>query len=96
MTHETQPASTPAPLWWSRPFRSVVVLVLHMYKVLISPLLPSACRFTPTCSEYMKEAVERHGVVRGVTMGFGRLTRCRPGPGGGGGYDPVPKALPKS
>jgi hypothetical protein len=54
---------------------------------MISPLLPSACRFYPTCSQYMREAVERYGVARGVWMGLRRLARCHPFHAGG--FDPV-------
>ncbi len=65
----------------------VVILALHGYKRFISPQLPSACRYLPTCSEYMIQAVEMHGVVRGVWMGTKRLLRCHPFVEGG--YDPV-------
>jgi putative membrane protein insertion efficiency factor len=65
----------------------ILIVVLKGYKILISPLLPSACRFYPTCSEYMLEAVARHGAVRGVWMGLKRLGRCHPFHAGG--YDPV-------
>ena len=67
--------------------RSVVILLLRAYKAVISPLLPSACRFHPTCSEYMMEAVAQHGAARGVWMGAKRLLRCHPFHAGG--YDPV-------
>lgn len=60
---------------------------LREYKFLISPFLPSACRFHPTCSEYMREAVEKHGVARGIWMGLRRLVRCHPLHAGG--FDPV-------
>lgn len=60
---------------------------MRLYKLVISPMLPSACRFYPTCSEYMLEAVERHGTVRGVWMGIKRLGRCHPFHPGG--VDPV-------
>jgi uncharacterized protein len=65
----------------------ILILLLRAYKLLISPLLPSACRYYPTCSEYMLEAVARHGAVRGVWMGVKRLGRCHPFHEGG--YDPV-------
>jgi putative membrane protein insertion efficiency factor len=65
-----------------------VVAVLRFYKRWISPILPSACRFHPTCSVYMTQAVEEHGVARGVWMGLKRLGRCQPFCQGG--YDPVP------
>lgn len=60
---------------------------LRIYKRWISPLLPSACRFYPTCSEYMMEAVEKHGAWRGIVLGIGRLLRCHPFCPGG--FDPV-------
>jgi putative membrane protein insertion efficiency factor len=58
-----------------------------MYKRWISPLLPSACRFHPTCSEYMMEAIEKYGVLRGTGKGLRRLLRCHPFHEGG--LDPV-------
>ncbi len=61
--------------------------LLRVYKLTISPLLPSACRFHPTCSEYMREAIEKHGVWRGVGMGLRRLSHCHPFHEGG--FDPV-------
>ena len=67
--------------------QTIVIAVLKGYKAFASPLLPSACRFYPTCSEYMLEAVRLHGVVRGVWMGLKRLGRCHPFHQGG--YDPV-------
>ncbi len=63
------------------------MLALRVYKLCLSPLLPSACRFYPTCSDYMREAVARHGVVRGVWMGVRRVARCHPFHAGG--FDPV-------
>jgi hypothetical protein len=61
---------------------------LSGYKRWISPLLPPACRFQPTCSEYMREAVGVHGVIYGIFLGIKRLARCHPWHEGG--YDPVP------
>jgi uncharacterized protein len=58
------------------------------YKRFVSPLLPPACRFTPTCSEYAREAVLRHGIRRGLFLGARRLVRCHPFHAGG--PDPVP------
>ncbi|MBL8220888.1 MAG: membrane protein insertion efficiency factor YidD [Bryobacterales bacterium] len=67
--------------------RELVVALLRFYKRWISPLLPSACRFHPTCSEYMCQAVEKHGVWRGVYLGLRRLAKCHPFHAGG--CDPV-------
>jgi len=67
--------------------RTIAISCLRVYKLIISPLLPSACRFHPTCSEYMKDAIEKHGVFRGVGMGLRRLSRCHPFHQGG--FDPV-------
>lgn len=65
----------------------LLIVVLKGYKLLVSPLLPSACRYYPTCSEYMLEAVQKHGAARGIWMGLKRLGRCHPFRAGG--YDPV-------
>ena len=60
-----------------------LVAMLAGYKRWLSPLLPRACRFTPTCSEYFRLAVLRHGALRGSLLGIGRLLRCHPfHPGG--------------
>jgi len=64
-----------------------VIAALRFYKVCISPCLPSACRFCPTCSEYMRQAVEKHGVFQGIWMGVKRLAKCHPFHAGG--VDPV-------
>jgi putative membrane protein insertion efficiency factor len=65
----------------------VVLSFLQLYKTLISPFLPPACRFEPTCSVYMMEAVEKYGAIKGTWMGVKRLLRCQPFCKGG--YDPV-------
>ena len=64
-----------------------MIAALRFYKRCLSPLLPSACRFYPTCSEYMMQAVAKHGVMRGVWMGTKRLAKCHPFHAGG--VDPV-------
>lgn len=66
----------------------VLMATLSAYKRWVSPLLPPACRFQPTCSEYMREAIGEHGLPRGVWLGARRLARCHPW--NPGGYDPVP------
>jgi len=66
------------------------IAMLRAYKWAISPLLPPACRYVPTCSEYALEAVERFGVLHGAWMAAARLLRCHPLVKGG--YDPVPHA----
>jgi putative membrane protein insertion efficiency factor len=71
----------------SPPARFLVSL-LDLYKRLLSPLLPPACRFSPTCSLYAREAIARHGVLRGTGLALRRLARCHPFHRGG--FDPVP------
>jgi putative membrane protein insertion efficiency factor len=69
------------------PARALAAAV-RAYRVLLSPLLPQSCRFSPTCSAYAEEAVLRHGAVRGLWMAFRRIGRCHPFHAGG--FDPVP------
>lgn len=69
--------------------KSVIAFALRGYKRWISPMLPNACRFVPTCSEYAIEAVERYGALRGSWMAIARLLRCHPL--ARGGFDPVPQ-----
>ncbi len=69
------------------PAQALALRTLGAYKRFVSPLLPPACRFFPTCSEYAAEAVEKHGVARGVGLALWRLLRCHPF--SRGGYDPV-------
>ena len=66
----------------------LAVAVLSFYKRTVSPLLPPACRFEPTCSIYAREAIERHGLARGTLLAVKRLLRCHPF--NAGGLDPVP------
>ena len=70
--------------------KRTAIRLVHMYQMCISPFIGgrAACRFTPSCSEYTRVAIEKHGVIRGTWMGIKRIVRCRPG--GGFGYDPVP------
>lgn len=68
--------------------RAALVALLRLYKRFISPLLPPACRFAPTCSEYAQEAIAKHGALRGSILAAKRLAKCHPlHPGG---FDPVP------
>ena len=67
-----------------RPFLAAI----RFYQRAISPLLPPSCRFYPTCSEYMRQAIMRHGVARGIALGTIRLLKCHPFHPGG--HDPVP------
>ena len=67
--------------------RAYLLLLLRGYKQWLSPVLPNACRFVPTCSEYAAEAIEQYGALRGVAKAMWRLLRCHPF--SAGGYDPV-------
>lgn len=68
--------------------KTLALALIRFYKRYISPVLPSACRFEPTCSVYTYQAIEKYGVLKGGWMGVKRISRCHPlHPGG---YDPVP------
>jgi putative membrane protein insertion efficiency factor len=68
--------------------KTLIFGVLRLYQLIVSPLLGPRCRFHPSCSHYMQEAVQAHGASRGLWLGLRRLARCHPfNPGG---YDPVP------
>jgi putative membrane protein insertion efficiency factor len=71
----------------SVPARAAAAL-LGLYKRFLSPLLPRACRFEPTCSVYARQAIERHGLARGGALAVRRLLKCQPFHRGG--FDPVP------
>jgi len=71
--------------------KAVVLFFLRAYKRYLSPLLPPACRFLPTCSVYAMEAVDLHGAGRGSWLALQRVARCHPF--SAGGLDPVPQAL---
>ncbi|GAB4404298.1 MAG: hypothetical protein OHK0053_29750 [Microscillaceae bacterium] len=68
--------------------------LVRLYQLLLSPLLPNACRYHPTCSHYMIEALRIHGPFRGLWLGLRRIARCHPW--GGMGEDPVPPKKPPS
>ena len=69
-----------------------LLAAVRAYQLLVSPLLPPACRFLPSCSEYAADAIRQHGALRGLGLALHRLARCHPW--GGSGYDPVPQAKP--
>lgn len=67
--------------------KTAALFLLRAYKYTISPLLPPACRFTPTCSEYAADAIAKYGLLKGSVLGLKRMLRCHPF--SEGGYDPV-------
>ncbi len=69
--------------------KKILILPIKFYQLAISPLLGPSCRYEPTCSHYMIQAIEEWGVIRGTWMGLKRIGRCHPW--GGHGEDPVPK-----
>jgi putative membrane protein insertion efficiency factor len=69
--------------------RKVLCGLISLYQAAVSPLLGDHCRFHPTCSEYAKEAITRHGILRGGALAIWRLARCQPW--NRGGFDPVPR-----
>jgi putative membrane protein insertion efficiency factor len=73
---------------------TLLVLAIKLYRLLISPLFPASCRFTPSCSHYAEEAIRRHGIARGSLLTVRRLLRCHPYHPGGN--DPVPLARHES
>ena len=68
--------------------RTVLILLVRAYQVTLSPLFSGCCRFEPSCSNYMIEAIQAHGALKGTLLGIWRLLRCHPF--GKSGYDPVP------
>jgi putative membrane protein insertion efficiency factor len=73
--------------------RAVLIALIRVYQLFLSPLLGNHCRFYPSCSQYAREALERHGVLRGGWLAMRRLSRCHPWHPGG--LDPVPEPSPK-
>ncbi|MBQ3123936.1 MAG: membrane protein insertion efficiency factor YidD [Clostridia bacterium] len=69
--------------------KRILIFLIKFYRHQISPIKDgSCCRFTPTCSQYALEAIEKYGAIKGTYLAIKRILRCRPF--GGGGYDPVP------
>lgn len=66
----------------------LLILPIRFYQRFVSPMFPPCCRFTPTCSAYAIEALQKHGALRGAWLALRRILRCHPW--GGSGYDPVP------
>lgn len=64
------------------------VVLIRFYQIVISPLTPATCRYSPTCSHYTLEALRKHGLIKGSWLGMKRILSCNPW--GGSGYDPVP------
>ena len=81
-------AKLPAPPPAVRAARWSATALVRVYQLFLSPLFPASCRYTPTCSAYAVEAIERHGVVRGAWLAAKRIARCHPFRPGG--HDPVP------
>ena len=77
-------------MWrWVKKLLGFILLALILfYQRCISPFTPPACRFTPTCSEYARQAIVKHGPFKGLWLAIKRIMRCHPW--GGSGYDPVP------
>ena len=74
--------------WISTALKWLLLMPIIFYQRCISPLTPPACRFTPTCSQYAREAIIKHGPIKGLGLAIWRILRCNPW--GGSGYDPVP------
>lgn len=68
--------------------KGVLYFLIRLYQISISPLLGSNCRYNPTCSSYSKEAIEKHGIRKGLWLAIKRIASCHPW--GGSGHDPVP------
>ncbi|MCF7876233.1 membrane protein insertion efficiency factor YidD [Candidatus Bipolaricaulota bacterium] len=68
--------------------KKLILRIIRFYQKAISPGLPDTCRFYPSCSEYSKRAVQRHGPIKGIYLGIKRILRCHPL--NSGGFDPVP------
>ena len=71
-----------------REMKFLLIALVRFYQGALSPYLPNSCRYTPTCSQYMIEAVQKHGPWKGGWLGLKRFARCHPW--GGHGHDPVP------
>lgn len=70
-------------------FKKLFIWPIKLYQLTLSPMLGANCRFTPSCSQYMVDAIEEWGPLKGIWLGLRRIGRCQPW--GGHGHDPVPK-----
>ena len=68
--------------------KAVFIFLIRIYQKILSPILPSSCRYTPTCSQYAVEALQKHGIFKGSWLAIKRIVSCNPW--GGHGHDPVP------
>ena len=71
------------------PIKLTLIGLAKLYQVALSPILPISCRYSPTCSQYFIESLRSFGIFKGIILTIKRVVSCRPG--GGSGYDPVPK-----
>ncbi len=83
-----QPAAESLRKLMRKLITAILLLPILFYQRCVSPFTPPSCRFTPTCSEYARQAIVKHGPVKGLWLAVKRLLRCHPW--GGSGYDPVP------
>lgn len=67
---------------------AIIIVMIKVYQWIISPLIGPKCRYTPTCSQYSIQAIQKHGLAKGIWLTIKRVGRCHPW--GGHGYDPVP------
>ncbi|WP_342647821.1 membrane protein insertion efficiency factor YidD [Mucilaginibacter sp. CSA2-8R] len=74
--------------WFKKALGNLFLLLIKVYQTVISPILPSSCRYTPTCSQYGVEAIRKYGPFKGGWLTLKRIGRCNPW--GGHGHDPVP------
>lgn len=87
-TSEPNKSAEPQRTTLKRVAGTVLIAPIRFYQLCISPLMPPACRYVPTCSNYAIQAIRKHGPVKGAWLAAKRLASC--GPWGGSGYDPVP------
>ncbi|MBK9151261.1 MAG: membrane protein insertion efficiency factor YidD [Saprospiraceae bacterium] len=73
--------------------KSIFIFPVKLYQKIISPMLGPHCRYQPTCSQYMIDAIQEWGVIRGIWLGIKRIGRCHPW--GSSGHDPVPPKIKK-